>query len=643
MRKLLPTEKSAALKLALRLSWVSFWPTALYGTVFVVPFAVVLSFAGRGVMSTACVLFLAAISWSFLLGLKCFYMESLRGAKEKPFREALLPLVLGKQPAKEAWKEDGSPGLGLIWPLLRERLTGFCFAALVGSIIVIALREPVAAFLYLPCWFIADVMMFRQLLTRRLTFKHEFSAPLFDGALSVFADRPKVEPLRFVKKAVIMPVLFAAVWWTGIPVVTGALSFGPSADVVKFIEEGTDTPAGKNGIYALLGLDAEGDVFAHGEEIARKLKRGETPATVQFTETSEIACRAADVRLSDADRAALEKYDALSSYEVFYWPNDLLKQSGIAYVDVYLGGFAALARLKTHAVVRQALEGDREGALTEWVRHTAFLDRLTRARLTLLEFALLREKHAEAMRVLPCIIQDDAAFAKKRAADIRAAFTALKPKDLPLREIVDNETRIMGLSAERQVQAIFDDLSKRAPMALKGIFMDIARLSFRRGPDVLQTKIYWLMREMHQLIDEFHGDIADAHERLGKLADRYAVRNGRLLISVSDMLGPQVGAIANIILSEMPEAYKQLFFNPDEYDMQRMLLAYAEALGAVGGMSVFLENTTDPVLRSLVKGEAFVWDAETARICRKQEEEAKEDSHNSEAGHLCLDTRPFVE
>lgn len=641
MHKLLPTEKSATLKLALRLSWVTFWPTALYGAVFVAPFTVILGFAGRGVISTACVLFLGAISWSFYIGLRHFYLVNLEGERARLFRGALLPLVLGKQPKDVAWKEDGSPTLGLIWPLLRERLTAFCFGALVGSIIISAVREPVAAFLYLPCWFIADVILLRQLLVKRLTFKHDFAAPLLDDALAFFSGRKMPNPLRFALKLFVLPVLFAVVWWSIIPVVTGALSFGPSADVVKFMEDATDPPQEKNGVYALLGLGADA-----GEDIAKKLKKGETPPPVKFDASQEIACRADAEPLSDEKKAALEKYDALAAYEFFDWPKDLLRQGGISYLDFYLEGFAALATLKTHAIVQQSLAGERETALEAWLRHAGFLQRVLKtSRISLLEFDVLRESRAAAMQALPCILHGDAELAKKHMDDIRTAFGILSPKDLPLREVVDNETRLMGWAAGRQVQVIFKDLRKRAPQALNGLFMDLARISFRRGPDVLQTKLYWLMREMHQAVDEFDGDIPKMHERMQKLNDRYAVRNGRLLISVSDLLGPQVGAIANIILSEMPEAYERIFFNPDDYDTQRMLLAHAGALAAgvlPEGMGDFLASST---LKTLAKGEAFVWDADNKMICRPQEkaEEGKEDSHNAKDSYLCLDTKPFVE
>src|SRR5690606_133645 len=113
--------------------------------------------------------------------------------------------------------------------------------------------------------------------------------------------------------------------------------------------------------------------------------------------------------------------------------------------------------------------------------------------ISLFEFMAVRKSHVAALLSLPCILAGDAGLAGKYADALQKAFGSLKPADIPMRQIVDNETRIMGWSAHKQVEVVFDDLRARAPAALPEIVMDLMRVSFRRGPDVLQTKLYWLM------------------------------------------------------------------------------------------------------------------------------------------------------
>lgn len=621
-------EKRAALRLAVRLSWASFWTTALYGAVFLAPFAVIVMFSGKSLLSFSCLLFVGAIFLSILGGIRAFFAASCRRADADVFLDSLVPLILGRPPREGDWK-DGRPAFSVAWPLLRERLTAFSFGALMGSVIITAARDLGMAVLYLPLWFAADAYLLRQLFVRRLKFRHDLAAPRIGPALDFLARRQEGAVLRLFKKAVIGPAIFMVLWWAVIPVMTGTFRPGPSSGIRSFLAETEKIPERENGAFALLGLGAPAgqDVHAQGLKIAEELRR-RAPATQ-----------------AAGGEGAVENYAQLYAFKKFAWPQDFIEKSGLGYLDVYLDVFARLSAQKAAAIRKLAEEGRREEALEEWLRHTAFLGRLMQdGQTALVEYNRQREAYAGAMRLLPGILGGDRALAGKYAERIGAAFVALSPGDAPLRKAVDAETRIAAWSAGRQMEIIFDDLQASVPPAFKGMAFDFARASFRGGPGVLQGKLYWLAREMGQAIDEFGGDFANVHARLDRLAEKYSIAGGALL-RVADLFSPHISVMANALLNDMPGAYRKTFFDPAAYDAQRMPLAAFEAVRAGAwpeGMEEFLHNApaANPKLAGIASKSSFAWDAKTREICNGGA--GGEDDHNP-APIQCLDTKPFVE
>lgn len=648
-------------RFAFHLSWPTLWLTVLYGAIVLPPVALLVMFSDDKNMPFGFALFFIVLGTLMWKCVRAYIDDGMRIAP-KPFVGLVLPLINGKAPTPERI-ENGRAPRKAAREMLRERFTAFSLAALLGSVIVSGLQQAWLIGLYLPLWLVIDVWFFRQMTDPKR--KKKGAAAADDGLLGEFMAFDRWQdgrPARFVKIAVMWPAaLFLALWicW---PLLGGAITLPLSDGVESFLSETEEPAADKNGVYAILGLgDRDGDMHATGIKLAEMLKRGEAVPPLYVSQPDERQVCRTDfppaegetcLRLSEtgpllaANEALLAEYKELYAYDSFVWPRDLVTAAGTAYEDAYLQGLTNLGLLKIVSTVVMAKDGKAGEALDEWLAQMRFFAKLMAARQSLESYAATRHVYGEATLALPYILMKDPGLAKARIEDIRAAFAYLSPRDIDMVEIVRNETRIMSWSADRQVERVFKELPVLSAARMPAPARKFMQLAFAGSTTTLKGKLYWLMREMEQIIREDRMDMDVMRRRFEKIDRRYNTRGGKLLHGVADMAAPHIAAVVNLLIGYLPEAYAKTLFSLKDFNRQRMLRAWVEAQAAgipPDGMGDFLKDKApeiSPDLTELDAGVPFYWDSAKSGIC--YDEKLPEGVTTPKVTH-CLETGLFVE
>lgn len=650
-------DNNTAWRVAFRLGWPSLWLTMVYGAAVLVPFALLIMFSGERNLPFAFAIFflvLGTLLW------KCInrYLDELKAGAPEVYKNMILPLLLGK-PVTEERLQSGKAQRKACWEMVRERFTAFSLAALMGSVIVSGTKQPYFALLYLPLWALADVYFIKQLLQRKQKKPAAIDAgPAMIAQFLAFNRWKGGGAVQVFKVAVLWPLALAALLWVALPMLAGAVTFAQPDEIAGFFhEEQKEPPAAENGVYAILGLGRSGkDLHETGLRIADDLKKGVVvpPLTIRADlpacrkDATEACTPLRDIKdVLAANKDLLDAYDSIYRYEIFVWPKNLVSAAGLAYEEAYLGGFTDLGFLKMLSYVHKAYSGAPEAALKEWLYHMAFLRKLLAGRQSLEAYAQHRYLYTEVVSVLPYILSKDTALARKYHDAIRAAFIYTGPLDIDMPAVIQNEARLMSWAAERQVSTVFHDMLLLSPERAPPLLRRVTHIAFGGTDTVLQGKLYWLMREMEQLVGQERSDIKGIHGRLERIDKRYTTRNGRLLHGIADLTKPHIAAVANTILGSLPEYFGRVLFNVLDYNRSRMAVNYSDALAArmpPEKMAEFLKG--EERLKEVVSGEPFMWDEASARICYDEAplEDPSENQlvHNKPVTH-CLETKPFVE